>query len=222
MVRRMMTLSASSLMLLARAAALAPALSLAAPAELAAQGSGAVYQRRDECIAGGLLTPEQCEFAYRNARAEFEQKAPRYASRALCERSHKRCGAQIVSAGGWESFGRGGASYVPRFVGVRLTGEGAARRAVPVVEGTGRVAFAGRPVTELQDKVAGRQGVVGLASARGGRGHDPQQSGPYQKRGDRDDTVRVPMEQKRIGSDVAPGLYVDPDGVEWYKPAHRR
>jgi uncharacterized protein YgiB involved in biofilm formation len=29
-----------------------------------------------------LLTPEQCEFAYRNARAEFEQKAPRYASRA--------------------------------------------------------------------------------------------------------------------------------------------
>lgn len=223
MVRRMITLSASSLMLFARAAALAPALSLAAPADLAAQASGAVYQRRDECIAGGLLSPEQCEFAYRNARAEFEQKAPRYASRTLCERSHKRCGAQIVSAGGWESFGRGGASYVPRFVGVRLTGEGAARRAVPVVEGSGRVAFAGRPVTELQDKVAGRQGVVGLASARGGgRGHDPQQSGPYQKRGDRDDTVRVPMEQKRIGSDVAPGLYVDPDGVEWYKPAHRR
>ena len=41
------------------------------------------------------------------------------------------------------------------------------------------------------------------------------------KRGDRDDTVRVPMQQKPIGSDVAPGLYVDPDGVEWYKPAHR-
>ncbi len=41
------------------------------------------------------------------------------------------------------------------------------------------------------------------------------------KRGDRDDTVRVPMQQKAIGSDVAPGLYVDPDGVEWYKPARR-
>jgi hypothetical protein len=41
------------------------------------------------------------------------------------------------------------------------------------------------------------------------------------KRGDRDDTVRVPMEQKSIGADVAPGLYVDPDGVEWYKPARR-
>jgi hypothetical protein len=34
--------------------------------------------------------------------------------------------------------------------------------------------------------------------------------------------VRVPMQEKKIGSDVAPGLYVDPDGVEWYKPAHRR
>ncbi|WP_168166076.1 DUF1190 domain-containing protein [Bosea sp. PAMC 26642] len=219
----MITLSASSLMLLARAAALAPALSLAAPADLAAQGAGAVYERRDDCIAGGLLGPEQCEFAYRNARAEFEQKAPRYASRTLCERSHKRCGAQMVSTGGWESFGRGGATYVPRFTAVRITGEGAARRAWPVIEGGGRAAFAGRPVTELQDKVAGRQGVVGLASTPGGgRGHASHQSAPYQKRGDRDDTVRVPMEQKRIGADVAPGLYVDPDGVEWYKPAHRR
>ena len=222
MVRRMITLSASSLILFARAAALAPALSLAAPADLAAQASSAVYQRRDECIAGGLLSAEQCEFAYRNARAEFEQKAPRYASRGLCERSHKRCGAQLVSAGGWDSLGRGAASYVPRCVGVRLTGEGAARRAVPVVEGTGRVAFAGRPVTELQDRVAGRPGVVGVANSRGGRGHDPQHGGPYQKRGDRDVTVRVPMEQKRIGADVAPGLYVDPNGVEWYTPAHRR
>ena len=42
------------------------------------------------------------------------------------------------------------------------------------------------------------------------------------KRGDRDDTMRVPMEEKSIGSDVKPGLYVDPDGVEWYKPARPR
>ncbi|WP_181301122.1 DUF1190 domain-containing protein [Bosea sp. 124] len=204
-----------------RAAALAPALFLAAPADLSAQTSGPVYERRDECIQAGLLTTEQCEFAYRNARAEFEQKAPRYASRALCERNHKRCGAQMISAGGWESFGKGGATYVPRFTGVRVTGEGTARRAWPVVEGNGRAAFAGRPVTELQDKVAGRQGTVGLAATRGGHGHAAQQGAPYVKRGDRDDTVRVPMQQKAIGSDVAPGLYVDPDGVEWYKPARR-
>ena len=207
-----------------RVATLAPVLSLANPADLAAQSPGATYVRRDECIEAGLLTADQCEFAYRNARAEFEQRAPRYASRAACERSHKRCGAQIVSAGGWESFGKGGATYVPRFVGVRVTGEGASRRALPVVDGSVKIAFVGRPVTELQDKVAGRQGVVGLVSnaARGAHRHAGQASGTYQKRGDRDDTVPVPMEEKTIGSDVPPGLYVDPDGVEWYKPAHRR
>ena len=221
MVRRMIMMSASTLYAALRIAALTPALTLAAPAELAAQAQGAVYERRDECVEAALLTPEQCEFAYRNARAEFEQKAPRYASRALCERSHKRCGAQIVSTGGWNAFGKGGATYVPRFTGVRIAGEGAGRRALPVVEGTGRIAFAGRPVTELQDKVAGRQATVGLVNSRGARGHDPQSGAPYVQRGDRDDTVRVPMEQKRIGADVAPGLYVDPDGVEWYKPARR-
>lgn len=228
MVRRMIMIPALSLAVGLRAAALVPALFLASPADLAAQPRnasperGAVYERRDECVDAGVLTPEQCEFAYRNARAEFEQKAPRYASRALCERSHKRCGAQMVSAGGWEGFGKGGATYVPRFTGVRVTGEGAATRAFPVVEGGGRIVFSGRGVSELQDRIAGRQGTVGLAASRGGRGQGAQPGGaPYVKRGERDDTVTVPMQKKAIGSDVAPGLYVDPDGVEWYKPARR-
>lgn len=211
--------SAAPLLGALRAASLAPLLFLA-PADLAAQERGAVYERRDECIAGGILTAEQCEFAYRNARAEFEQKAPRYASRALCERSHKRCGAQMVASGGWESFGKGGATYVPRFIGVRVAGEGDARRAWPVIEGNGRPPFAGRSVSELQDRVASRQNTIGLAASRGHGGGQPS-GAPYVKRGDRDDTVRVPMQQKPIGSDVAPGLYVDPDGVEWYKPARR-
>lgn len=219
----MIMTAASSFAATLRIAALLPALSLTGPSELAAQAQGQVYERRDECIAAGRLSAAQCDFAYRNARAEFEERAPRYASRALCERSHKRCGAQVTSAGGWESFGRGGATYVPRFTGVRVTGEGAASRALPIVEGSAKIAFAGRPVGSLDDKIKGRRGVVGLAATggRGGRGQDPQHSGPYVKRGDRDDTVPVPMEQKRIGADVAPGLYVDPDGVEWYKPARR-
>ena len=227
MVRRMIISSAAFLVVGLRAAALVPALFLVAPGDVAAQasagGQGAVYERRDECVEAGLLTAEQCEFAYRNARAEFEQKAPRFASRALCERSHKRCGAQMIAAGGWDSFGKGGATYVPRFTGIRITGDGAARRAWPVIDGGGRAPFAGRSVSELQDKVAGRQGTVGLAASRGqGHSQGAQPGGaPYVKRGDRDDTVPVPMQKKAIGSDVAPGLYVDPDGVEWYKPARR-
>lgn len=206
-----------------RVLALAPALSALAPVDAGAQTAGSVYERRDECIQAGQLSAGQCDFAYRNARAEYEQKAPRYASRALCERLHKRCGAQIVSTGGWDALGRGGASYVPRFAGVRIIGHRDGRRAVPVVDSAARIAFAGRSIDALEDSVAGRAAIVGLASSRGGgRGHDPQHSGPYVRRGDRDDTVRVPMEQKRLGADVAPGLYVDPDGTEWYKPARRR
>lgn len=191
------------------------------PADLAAQAVGQTYVRRDECIEAGKLSAEQCEFAYRNARAEFEQKAPRYASRALCERAHKRCGAQVSTTGGWDALARGGggASYVPRFVGIRVSGEGAAGKALPIVEGSARIAFTARKVSALDDKVAGRRSVTG--GGDGSRGQ-AQASGPYIRRGDRDDTVRVPMEQKKIGSDVAPGLYVDPDGVEWYKPSRRR
>lgn len=191
-----------------------------APADLAAQAVGQTYVRRDECVEAGKLSAEQCEFAYRNARAEFEQKVPRYASRALCERAHKRCGAQVSTTGGWDALARGGgaATYVPRFVGIRVSGEGAAGKALPIVEGSAKIAFQARQVAALDDKVAGRRAVIG---GGGGRGHT-QASGPYVRRGDRDDTVRVPMEQKRIGADVAPGLYVDPDGVEWYKPARRR
>ncbi|MFN3673838.1 MAG: DUF1190 domain-containing protein [Bosea sp. (in: a-proteobacteria)] len=218
-LRAMIVLPAVTVIL--RLAVLAPVLPLVTPHSAAAQSAGPVYERRDECVEAGLLSAEQCEFAYRNARAEYEQRAPRYATRAQCERVHTRCGAQAVTTGGWESLGRGGATYLPRFSGVRIVGTGPARSALPVLDGAGRVAFAGRPVTELQDKVAGRAGVIGVAS-RGRRGHDPQSSGPYVKRGDRDDTVPVPMEQKRIGADAAPGLYVDPDGVEWYKPARRR
>lgn len=216
-----MTLLAPAFAAALRVAMLAPAVWLAVSSEAVAQSAGPVYERRDECVEAALLTAAQCEFAYRNARAEFEQKVPRYASRALCERSHKRCGAQMISSGGWESFGRGGATYVPRFSGVRIVGSGASLRALPVVEGKARIAFAPRAVIELQEKVAGRAGVIGQASARGGRGNAGP-SAPYVKRGDRDDTIRVPMERKEIGSDVAPGLYVDPDGVEWYKPARRR
>lgn len=219
-----MTIPASALSIL-RVATLAPALSLAGPSDLAAQASGGVYVRRDECVAAGRLTAEQCEFAYRNARAEFLQKAPRYASRAACERSHKRCAAQMVSAGGWETFGKGGATYVPRFLGVRVTGEGAASKALPVIEGKTQIAFGGRPVTELQERIAGQARVVGVAShaARSSRRHvkDTPETAT-RPAGIHDDTERVPMKEESIGADVPPGLYVDPDGVEWYKPAHKR
>lgn len=208
-------------MVVFRVAAFALAGLVQMPGDLAAQALGTTFVRRDECIESGKLTAEQCENAYRNARAEYEQKAPRYASRAACERAHKRCAAQLVAvSGGWDALARGGgATYVPRFVGIRVSGEGASAKTLPVIEGGARIAFSARQVGALDDKVAMRRPVMGADGGSTGATHA---SGPYVKRGDRDDTVRVPMQQRKIGSDVAPGLYVDPDGVEWYKPNRPR
>lgn len=202
-----------------RSAPLALAFLAMLPGQAVAQIEAGMFERRDDCIAAGSLTAQECDFAYGNARAEFLQKAPRYASRGPCERSHGRCAAQLVSAsGGWDSFGRGGASYVPRFAGILIVGSGSARKVLPVVAGRGRIAFAGRSVTARQDEVTGRRAVTG--ESRGSSRHATARSvgKPTHGSGDRDDTVRENLKQEPIGADVAPGLYVDPDGVEWYKP----
>ena len=205
--------------MIGRSAPLALVFLALLPGQAWAQIEAAMFERRDDCIAAGSLTARECDFAYGNARAEFLQKAPRYASRGQCERSHGRCVAQLVStSGGWQSFGRGGATYVPRFAGIRIVGAGAARKVLPVAAGKARIAFAGRSVTARQDEIAGRRAVTG--ESRGASRHATARSAgrPGHGGGDRDDTVRGNLRQEPIGADVPPGLYVDPDGVEWYKP----
>ncbi|MGL5363295.1 MAG: DUF1190 domain-containing protein [Bosea sp. (in: a-proteobacteria)] len=190
-------------------------------------GASQTYARRDECVEAGRLSDAQCENAYRNARAEFEEKTPRYAGRASCERVHKRCGVQ-VSGAGFEALARGGATYVPRFGGIRVNGSGASATATPVVEGGGKLSFAARQVAALDNRVANRRAVTQEPRAASRRNEGGRQftgqgtSGPFARRGDRDDTVRVPMERKELGQSAAPGLYVDRDGVEWYRPSRRR
>jgi hypothetical protein len=197
-----------------------------APAAIAQTAPGSdTYARRDECIAGQRLNAQQCEFAYRNARAEFEEKTPRYRSRAACERVHKICAVQITGIASFEDIARaGGGTYVPRFTGIRVTGSGEAARVLPVVAGAGT--FAARQVAALDTRVAGRRAVIGDAPARG-RGVEPGRPGDggvgsFVRRGDRDDTIKVPLETRDPSSTAAPGLYVDRDGVEWYRPARRR
>lgn len=215
--------------LIAAACALAgPVLAQAQPrAGQQIRASQQSYERRDDCVAGGLLSEAQCEFAYRNARAEYEEKTPRYASRATCERAHRRCAAQISGAGSFADVIRSGASYVPRFKGIRIVGNGEGARVLPDIEGSGRIGFQPRQVAALDARVAGRQGLIGDPASTRGRGRDvvqsgPGTSGPFVRRGDRDDTIRVPLQTRDPSRDAAPGLYVDRDGVEWYRPARRR
>ena len=196
----------------------------AVQAQSAVSAASQSYVRRDDCLAGGRLSEQECEFAYRNARAEFEEKTPRYRSRATCERAHKRCAVQISAVGSFEDIARaGGGTYVPKFKGIRVSGSGETARVFPEIEG--RAGFGSRQVAALDVRVAGRRPVTGDPGR--GRGIDvvrsgPGSSGPFVRRGDRDDTIKVPMETREPSRNAAPGLYVDRDGVEWYKPATRR
>jgi hypothetical protein len=183
------------------------------------------YPSRAACEQADRLTSAQCGFAFANARAEFEEKAPRYRSRQDCQRSHKTCSAQLVGTGGLANAGRDAAIYVPRFEGVSIIEkDGRLAGALPRTGGNAS-RFKPRAIDQPDEKVDGRIAVVPDSSARrgGGRyGNDPQSSGPYVRRGDRDDTIKMNLPVRDPRDPTATGLFVDRDGVEWYRPARRR
>jgi Protein of unknown function (DUF1190) len=186
------------------------------------------YPSRAACEQADRLTSEQCGFAFANARAEFEEKAPRYRGRQDCVKAHKACSAQLAGIGGGSgSFGGAGreaAIYVPRFEGVAIAEkDGRPSGVLPKAGAASR--FKPRPIDRADDRVDGRIAVVPDSSARRGRGHygnDPQSSGPYVRRGDRDDTIKMDLPVRDPKDPNATGLFVDKDGVEWYRPARRR
>jgi hypothetical protein len=181
------------------------------------------YASRAACEQGDRLTSEQCGFAFANARAEFEEKAPRFRGRQDCLRAHRTCSAQIVGSGGLASAGREAAIYVPRFEGVSVIEKDGRMAGVLPRVGGGSSRFKARAIDRADEKVDGRVAVVPDSARRGGRyGNDPQSSGPYVRRGDRDDTIRMNLPVRDPRDPGATGLFVDRDGVEWYRPARRR
>ena len=187
-----------------------------------------VFVSRAACEQADQLSSEQCGFAFLNARAEFEEKAPRFRARHDCVRVHKTCSAQIVGQSGFNAAAQGAAIYIPSFQGVTLVtakwGEAGMSVLPRIAAGSSR--FKSRPIDRLDDKVDGRVAVVPDSQPRRGGwrglGNDPQSSGPYVRRGDRDDTIKMKLEVKNPNDPNATGLFVDKDGVEWYRPTRRR
>ncbi len=200
-----------------------PALALLVFA-LPALAQSQSYPSRAACEQADRLTSEQCGFAFANARAEFEEKAPRYRGRQDCVRAHKACSAQLVAVGGMGGAGREAAIYVPRFEGVSITERNGQPAGVLPRAGAAASRFKARALDRADDKVDGRIAVVPDSTARRGRGrgNDPQWSPPYVKRGDRDDTIKMDLPVRDPRDPNATGLFIDKDGVEWYRPARRR
>jgi hypothetical protein len=205
-------------------AACAIAACLLSSVDASAQGAPgeqiAVYTDRQECLQAGVLNAEQCGIAFLNARAEFEEKAPRYRQRPGCERAHGTCAAQISTSESPASRGLGAVSYVPAFRGVALLRDkqGALVVLPEIAGGEARAGFAPRSATQASAQVARPRPVIGDAPS------PPRGSGtrPQPARGDRDDTIPMKLPKLNPADSNKPGLYVDEDGVEWYRPPTRR
>ncbi len=87
-----------------------------------------VYFNADACRAARTLSENECLTAYSNAKAEFDEKAPRFSTRTECERHFRRCMIGDIS-------GRGGkVTFIPAMRGFRMDA-GRQYRVLPVAEG---------------------------------------------------------------------------------------
>lgn len=80
------------------------------------------YSSARNCVSSGRLPAEICGFAEKNAAAEFEEKAPRFPQRGVCEQAYGvgGCSLGFRGADGWA--GKKNAVYFsPRQQGLRIT-----------------------------------------------------------------------------------------------------
>ncbi|MHB2169147.1 DUF1190 domain-containing protein [Alsobacter sp. R-9] len=79
---------------------------------------------RSACEQSGRLPQAECDNAFLNAQAEWDEGTPRFSKRADCEKRFGRC--QIAS------INRGKPSFQPAMSKVRITDRGSNRTVVPV------------------------------------------------------------------------------------------
>lgn len=80
------------------------------------------YSSVRACVSAGKFTAEICALAEANAAAEFEEKAPRFPTRVICEQAFgpSSCSIGFRGAEGWTGR-KEGVYFAPRQEGFRLT-----------------------------------------------------------------------------------------------------
>lgn len=80
------------------------------------------YGAERSCASAGKLSAEYCANAAANAQAEFEEKAPRFPTRAACESAFASTGCSVGFKGsdGWEGK-KAGVYFTPRMSGFQVT-----------------------------------------------------------------------------------------------------
>jgi hypothetical protein len=102
------------------------------------------------------FTREQCENAFANALAEFDEGTPRFSKRQDCEKRFGRC--QIAG------FGSGKVSFGPQMEGVAITSRAGNITVVPVLKGPRPpVAFSERTVLQRKTERSDRKQKIAQA-----------------------------------------------------------
>ncbi len=102
------------------------ALIVARDGALAYDSGPRAYLNAEACKTAHALSDAECQTAYANAKAEFDEKAPRFLARSECERYFRRCMIDDIA-------GRH-VTFVPQMRGFRVD-SGRRREVVPVTEG---------------------------------------------------------------------------------------
>jgi hypothetical protein len=83
---------------------------------------GLSYATERACSLAGRLGSEECANAAANARAEFDEKAPRFPTREVCQKLFPRAGCSLGFSGADGFVGRKSAVYfTPRQLGFRVS-----------------------------------------------------------------------------------------------------
>jgi Protein of unknown function (DUF1190) len=106
-----------------------------------------VYFDARACLSAGIYTDSECDTAYRNAHAEFDERAPRFGDRNNCERYFHKCMIGDIQNGGRS------ASFIPTWRGFSIQ-NGPQRRVFPVTDdGEAATLFSGRRIDRLDTTV---------------------------------------------------------------------
>ena len=101
------------------------------------------------CREAKALSDADCDTAFANAKAEFYEKAPKFPSRAACERYFRRCMIGDISEGGRRI------AFIPQMRGFAIE-DGRERRVIPVADGGGvEFLFQPRAATTPDSYVSG-------------------------------------------------------------------
>jgi uncharacterized protein YgiB involved in biofilm formation len=141
----------------------APAKKATPKPEAVKEPTPVIYSDERDCVAKKALDAPLCHNAFVNARAEYEEKAPRFDSKVPCARffGAANCAMRISSA-------LSGVTFLPSFGGFTLSKEkdGATMVRPVLASKTTPVDFSPRPVATLDTEQDAKRGQRAIAAWR--------------------------------------------------------